>query len=352
MIDRRIFLRLTGGVAAGAAGLAASAPAEAGAVAAPAGPPPSFVHVGKGVASPLADPMRLLGDRLALASDGRLHLEALSGANGSPSAPNSSVVLASEEEFAESEPTSLLLAGYPIDPSACELEVTTWLRGAGGQGLWDMAAARRGWKPLLVSMMGGAEAHLWSRVRLNGPHDLTGLRIAASRILDAPLEALGAVPVRADDVLAAFEAGAIDAFESDDPAVTLAASEQLGNRAHWYGGSLAGTSRVISLRIPLAQWRSLSPADQALIEAVAQETATTLQAVRHTHERMLTNQIAEARQQRPASVPAQIRDALAREAQQLLPQSVRDEPLFASMLATMRALVAVPMDNGDERPLA
>jgi len=352
MIDRRIFLRLTGGVAAGAAGLAASAPAEAGAVAAPAGPPPSFVHVGKGVASPLADPMRLLGDRLALASDGRLHLEALSGANGSPSAPNSSVVLASEEEFAESEPTSLLLAGYPMGPSACELDVTTWLRGAGGQGLWDMAAARRGWKPLLVSMMGGAEAHLWSRAQLEGPRDLTGLRIAASRVLDAPLEALDAVPVRTDDMLAAFEAGTIDAFESDDPAVTLVASEQLGNRAHWYAGTLAGMSRVISVRIPLAQWRSLSPADQALIEAVAQETATTLQAVRHTHRRMLTNQIAEARQQRPASVPAQIRDALAREAQQLLPQSVRDEPLFASMLATMRALVAVPMDNGGERPLA
>ena len=352
MIDRRIFLRLTGGVAAGAAGLAASAPAEAGAVAAPAGPPPSFVHVGKGVASPLADPMRLLGDRLALASDGRLHLEALSGANGSPSAPNSSVVLASEEEFAESEPTSLLLAGYPMGPSACELDVTTWLRGAGGQGLWDMAAARRGWKPLLVSMMGGAEAHLWSRAQLEGPRDLTGLRIAASRVLDAPLEALDAVPVRADDVLAAFEAGAIGAFETDDPAVTLAASEQFGDRARWYAGNLAGTSRVISLRIPLAQWQSLSSADQALIEAVAQETATTLQAVRHTHRRMLTNQIAEARQQRPASVPAQIRDALAREAQQLLPQSVRDEPLFASMLATMRALVAVPMDNGGERPLA
>ncbi|WP_072389828.1 hypothetical protein [Hyphomicrobium sp. CS1BSMeth3] len=351
MIDRRIFLRLTGGVAAGAAGLAASSHTEAGVVAAPPGPP-SFVHVGEGVVSSLADPMRLLGDRLALASGGRLHLEALSGANGSPFAPNSSVVLASEEEFAESEPTSLLLAGYPMGPGARELDVTTWLRGAGGQGLWDMAAARRGWKPVMVSMTGGAEAHLWSRVHLDGPRDLEGLRIAASRILDAPLEALDAVPVRADDMLAAFEAGAIDVFETDDPAVTLAASEQFRDRAHWYAGTLAGTSRVISLRIPLAQWQSLSPADQALIEAVAQETATTLQAVRRAHGRMLTNQIAEARQQRPASIPAQIRDALAREAQQFLPQSVRDEPLFASMLATMRALVAAPMDNGGERPLA
>lgn len=352
MIDRRIFLRLTGGVAAGAAGLAASSHTEAGAVAAPPGPPPSFVHVGEGVVSSLADPMRQLSDRLAQASGGRLHLEALSDANGSPFAPNSSVVLASEEEFAESEPTSLLLAGYPMGPSARELDITTWLRGAGGQGLWDMAAARRGWKPLLVSTIGGAEAHVWSRVQLERPRDLEGLRIAASRVLDAPLEALDAVPVRADDMLAAFEAGAIDVFESDDPAVTLAASEQLGDRAHWYAGTLAGTSRVISLRIPLAQWQSLSSADQTLIEAVAQETATTLQAVRRAHERMLTNQIAEARQQRPAAVPAQIRDALAREAQQLLPQPMRDEPLFASMLATMRALTDAPMDNGGERPLA
>lgn len=351
MIDRRIFLRLTGGVAA-SAGLAAASHTGAGAVAAPPGLPPSIVHVGESVVSSLADPMRLLSDRLALASDGRLRLEALFGPNGSPFAPSSSGVLASEEEFAADEPTSLLLAGYPMGPSACELDVTTWLRGAGGQGLWDMAAARRGWKPVLVSMTGGAETHLWSRARLNGPRDLARLRIASSRVLDAPLEALGAVPVRADDMLSAFEAGAIDAFESDDPTITLAASEQFGARAHWYAGSLAGTSRVISLRIPLAQWKGLSPADQAFIEAVAQETATTLQAVRRAHGRILANQIAEARQQRPASISAQIRGALAREAHKLLPRSVGDEPLFASMLATMRALVAVPMDNGGERPLA
>lgn len=351
MIDRRIFLQLTGGAAAGAAGLAGSTPANATGAAFPSAAP-SSVAVGDGVVSRLADPLRLLSDRLAQASGGRLSLDALSAASTAQFSPKQRIILASEEAFAEEEPASLLLAGYAVGAQASEFDMTTWLRGAGGQGLWDMSAGRRGWKPLMVDGAGGANAHVWSRTPLETSRDLAGLRIAAPGGVHVPLTALDAVPVRAEDGLSAFEAGTIDVLETDDLADSLAAAERLGDRVHWYMGSLTGTCRVISLRVPLAQWEGLSPADQALLEAVAQETASTLQAVQRAHGRLLTRQMAQARRQQPQSLPLSVREALGREALRLLPQSVREEPVFASMLASMTALVGSRADFDRQWPVA
>lgn len=336
MIDRRIFLQLSSTVAAGAAGLAVAPSAEAAGAAAPA-----HVHVGEGVVSPLADPLRLLGERLGRASAGRLALRpapSLSGKTGP--------ILAREDEFAGAEPTSLLLGGYPFAYGAPDLDYTALLRGAGGQALWDLAAARHGWKPVLVGVLGGPDAWVWSRVPLKTTRDLAGLRIAAPRAVYEPLKAIGATPrvMNAAEALAAFEAGAIGAFETYDPALALSAAERWGGSAYCYTGSVAGTGCVLSLRIPLIQWESLSVTDQVIVEAVAQETAATLQAVRHVHRNVLARQIAQACRRRPPAFSMIIRSALGSQAAGLLPPRTFDEPAFASMLASMKALVASPGD--------
>ncbi|MFN3743483.1 MAG: hypothetical protein ACK4TL_02130 [Hyphomicrobiaceae bacterium] len=341
MIDRRIFLQLSGGAAAGAAGLVAVPPAEA-----TDGLAPSRVHVGEGVISPLADPLRLLGERLARASGGRLALQLAPSLSGRAGA-----ILAREDAFAAAEPTSLLLGGFPFADGGPDLDYTAWLRGAGGQALWDLAAARHGWKPLLVDVLGGADAWVWSRAPLRTVRDLAGLRIAAPQAVCEPLKALGATPrvMNAADALAAFETDAIDAFETDDPALSLAAAERSGGSAYCYTGSVAGTACVLSLRIPLIQWERLSAADQVILEAVAQETAVTLQAVRHVHRHVLVRQIAQACRRRPRAFSTIIHSALASKAAGLFAPGTCDDPVCASVLASMKALVTSPKDPDEIR---
>jgi TRAP-type mannitol/chloroaromatic compound transport system substrate-binding protein len=341
MIDRRIFLQLTGGAAvAGAAGVHANPAAATHAA-------PSLVQVGDGVVSPLADPLRLLSERLALATDGRISLTAMPSAGGAaPSAEP--LVLSCEDQFAEAEPTSMLLGGYPFADGAAELDFTTWLRGAGGQRLWDLASARGGWKPLMVGALGGPDAYVWSCASLVTARDLAGLRIAAPRASLKPLEALGAVPQLVPgtnaDMLNSFKARTIDVFETDDPALSLAAAEQLGGGVHGYCGSISGTSRVLSLRLPLPLWGRLPVADQVLLEAVAQETVATLQAVRHAHRRALVRQLTGIHGRRPRAFSMIIQRALGHAGPGLLQVGVREEPVFASALGSMGALVGLPRD--------
>jgi hypothetical protein len=137
----------------------------------------------------------------------------------------------------------------------------------------------------------------------------------------------------------AFEAGDIDAFETHDGSVCLEMARRWKGGISWATGSLAGTSRVISLRIPLAQWQALPPADQALIEAVAQETAATLQAIQKVHAAPITKEIARIAGRGPWPVRSEIRSALSAEAGRLLARTAEADPIFASALASMTALV-------------
>ena len=336
MIDRRIFLQLTGGAAAGATGLSVSTAANAANVA------PSLVHVGEGVDSPLADPLRLLSERLASATNGRLALRSAPEAGeGLPAATADLLVLALEEEFADSEPTSLLLGGLPLGGRVADFAITTWLKGAGGQALWDAAAARNGWKPLMIGEIGGEGAHMWSRSRLVTPSDFRGLRIVTPRAMHGALAAFGAKPMTlaAPEALEALASGAIDAFETSDPNVSLAAAHQLPRGTYWYTDSLSGRSRVISLRVPLERWRELVVADQVIVEAVALETAATLHAVHRAHRPLLVRQIRTLRGARPGHFFV-LQALLGKYAHEALAPAMREEKVFASALASMTALVA------------
>jgi TRAP-type mannitol/chloroaromatic compound transport system substrate-binding protein len=338
MIDRRIFLQLTGGVAAGAAALSPVAVGRTNATA--GGDVLSHVRMSDGVATPLADPLRILSDRLHLASGGRLALQPIS-AGGETAEADDSLILASEGEFAEREPLSLLLGGSPFCAGAGAFDASAWLIGMGGQALWDQVVARSGYKPLLIAKLSRADAHVWSRQFFTLPRDISGARISAPRAIHEPLRMLGAQPtsVLTSELVAAFETGDIDAFETHDCAVSLEMARRWKGEASWATGSLAGTSRVLSLRVPLAQWQALSPSDQAIVEAVAQETAVTFQAIQKVHAGLITKEIAHTAGRGPWPLRSEIRSSLAAEAERLLAPLAKSDPIFASALASMTAIV-------------
>ena len=336
MIDRRIFLQLTGGAAAGAATLSpttvgrAAAPTSVGVLA--------NVHTSDGVATSLVDPLRILSDRLLVASGGRLVLATTDNVDAEI---RTSLILASEGDYSAQEPLSLLLGGIPFCASVGAFDPTTWLRGMGGQALWDQAAARSGHKPLLIAKLNRADAHVWSRQSFDLARNLSGVRISAPKAIHEPLRMLGAEPtaVPTAKLVSAFEVGEIDAFESHDDSVSLEMARRWKGELSWMTGSLAGTSRVISLRIPLAQWQALSPADQAIVEAVAQETAVTLQAIQKVHGAQITNEIARVAGRSPWPLRSEIRSALSAEAGRMLAPLSNSDPIFASARASMTALV-------------
>ena len=340
MIDRRIFLQLTSGTAAaGAVGVSTRAVAGAHTAAA-AHAAPLLVQVSDGVASPLADRLRILSERLALATEGRLSLTALP-ATGSAAPSAEALVLACEEDYGDSEPTSLLLGGLPLGGRLGEFDIATWLMGAGGQAVWDAAAARHGWKPLMIGEVGGDRTQVWSRSRLVTSSDFRGLRIAGPRVMHSALAGFGARPVSLTgfEALSALEAGEIDAFETDDPSVSLAAAYRLPRDAHWYVDSLSGRSGVISLRMPLEHWHRLSVRDQTIFQAVAAETAATLRAIHRAHHVPLVRQLRALRGTRPGLFFI-AQGLLGIKAREALDSATFEDPLFASAFASMSALKA------------
>jgi len=345
MIDRRIFLQLSSGAAAGATAFAvptAAVGAEGG-----TGPAPRRVHVAPGVETSLADPLRILRERLELASGGRLLLSGAAADAAGAVDGSRDLILSDEGEFADGEPLSLLLGGYPFNRLAGLLDVNVWLKGMGGQALWDMSAARHGWKPLMIAMTARADVHVWRRPPDAPVAGRSERRVVATRALRAPLEMVGVVPceMNSADLVRAFEAGEIDVFETDDPAISLAAAERLGRRAEWIVGSLAGTGRVLSLRVPIAQWQGLSIADRALMEAVAQETVVALHAIRRSHNSEIVRKIAQVYGRAPWRLPYDVRGALTASATALLPSVGRDDPFFAQALITMAALTGAPVND-------
>ena len=338
MIDRRIFLQLSGSAAAGTAALSPIAGGRAHAAA--SGGVLGLVRARAGVATSLADPLIMLSERLQLASGGRLVLQ-MASAGHEDAETGSSLILASEDAFADRDPLSLLLGGSPFCASAGAFDATTWLRGMGGQALWDQSAASSGYKPLLIARLNRADAHVWAHQSFSLPRDFSGVRISAPMAIHEPLRMLEAEPtlLPTAKLVSAFEAGDIDAFETHDSSVGLEMARRWKGGISWASGSLAGTSRVISLRIPLAQWQALTAADQAILEAVAQETAATLQAIQKVHAAPITKEIARMAGRGPWPVRSEIRSALSAEAARLLAPLSKSDPLFASALASMTALV-------------
>jgi TRAP-type mannitol/chloroaromatic compound transport system substrate-binding protein len=262
-MDRRDFLRTTGGLAA-AAGCAAI-PASAQPVSTAGRSAKSRVFACPWSASPagFADDGHRIARRLSLllAPDG---LEVRFAAS-----IQADFVFSPVQSDVPLHPAFAFFAGLPGHDALAPRELESWLLTGGGQELWDDLGIRHGFKPLLAGHT-GSDVVLWSRVRIEKPEDLAGLRVVA-RGLDAEVvRALGAVPVTGDD--AQLETAIVS--EGTDAVIwgSLVHASAAGIPSRFPNaltGALGSAGSALALRIDHAAWQDLTPAQQSAIAAAA-----------------------------------------------------------------------------------
>lgn len=262
-MDRRDFLRTTGGFAAAASCAAVPSVAQSG-------PAPVETRRSRAFACPwklspagYADDAHRLARRLRVllsADELEVRFAASQQADFTFSPAQSDVVL---------HPAFSFFGGLPGPDALPPRELQSWSLTGGGQNLWDDLAARHGFKSLLAGHT-GSDVVLWSRKRLEKPQDLAGLRVVA-RGLDAEVvRALGAVPITGDD--AQLEAALVAAETDAVVWGSLVHASAVGVPSRFpfaITGALGSAGGALALRIDLAVWEQLTPAQQTAIEAAA-----------------------------------------------------------------------------------
>ena len=265
-MDRRDFLRSTGGLAAVATGCASAAASATAETNAPPGPQRTYSFASPWVQhhAGFADDAHRLARRIEAATGGALALDLRSGARG-----RADFTMRPVQSDVLLHPAFAVFGGLPGDDVLTPRELDAWLATGGGQDLWDDLAASHGFKPLLAGHT-GPDPVLWSRSPISRSVDLAGQRVVA-RGLDAEVvRALGAIPIIADEM--ALEA-ALTA--PDTTAVvwgSLVHASASNIPAHFpYGlfGALGSAGGALALEIDLAVWNDLTDAQQTAIAAAA-----------------------------------------------------------------------------------
>lgn len=262
-MDRRDFLRTTGGFAAAAGCAAVPAAAQSGRAPVESRTLRAFACPWSASTAGYADDAHRLARRI------RMLLEADELEVRFAASRQADFVFSPAQSDVALHPAFAFFGGLPGPDTLAPRELESWLLTGGGQDLWDDLAARHGFKPLLAGHT-GSDMVLWSRKRLEKPQDLAGLHVVA-RGLDAEVvRALGAVPITGDD--ADLEAALIAA---DTDAVVWgslvhASAVDVPSRFPFaITGALGSGGGALALRIDLAAWEQLTPAQQSAIEAAA-----------------------------------------------------------------------------------
>jgi TRAP-type mannitol/chloroaromatic compound transport system substrate-binding protein len=265
-MDRRDFLRSTGGLAAlatGCASVAASATAETNV---PSGPQRTYSFASPWVLhhAGFADDAHRLARRIEAATGGALALDLRSG-----SRDRADFTMKPVQSDVLLHPAFAFFGGLPGDDVLAPRELDAWLATGGGQDLWDDLAASHGFKPLLAGHT-GPDPVLWSRSPISRSVDLAGQRVVA-RGLDAEVvRALGAIPIMADET--ALEA-ALSAPDTTavvwGSLVHASASAVPTHFPHGLCGALGSAGGAIALEIDLSVWNDLTDAQQTAISAAA-----------------------------------------------------------------------------------
>lgn len=269
-MDRRDFLRSTGGLAAVAAGCAVATPAGAEPpMAACEGQHPrtlSFVHPWAESHAGLADDALRIAHRVqaALNAVGARDVQCELHAMATASADFTIAPVASDTAR---HPAFAYFGGLPGPHALTPSELEGWLATGGGQALWDDLAAEHGFKPLLAGHT-GTNPVLWSKSPISNPEEVAGLKVVARGLDQDVIRALGAVPVTGD------EASLESALSAHDTSAAVWGSHVHASAAgiparfpHGLAGALGSSGSALVLKIDLAVWRNLSPAEQAAIEA-------------------------------------------------------------------------------------
>ena len=279
-MDRRDFLKATGGAAAVAASTTAASAAHAETNAA-LGFPAVTRSVRELVLAtnlPLDRPgagdwARRFAERLETVGAGRMVVRLVpitGGAVENMPLAEADLVLASPARDASFEPAALAFAGLAGRLALDATEHLAWIETGGGQALWDALGARHGMKPLLAGL-NDAPARLVSTRRLMTPDDFAGLRISADPVGRRIGERLGAaaITLRDEDVDAALASHALEAADLRGPFPRRSDPDLHAIR---YASGLGGDCAALMLSVRLGLWEQLDGADRALLQAVAGES--------------------------------------------------------------------------------
>lgn len=318
-MDRREFLRTSGGVAAAAvaAGSAAAASEQPDEGASRAAEDATVLRLampwpddGKG----FGDSARRLARRIEAATAGRYRIDIIEGVPSGIEAVRSGAAdlyHVTEHHNVGLHPAFAYFAGLPWQASLSASDLESWLLVGGGQALWDGLAADFGVKPLLAGHTGPAA--LWSTRPLETLADVAGARIHATGLAAGVLKGIGAepVPLAPQEIKGALASGALVAAEygGEIAAMSLGLPEA-APRA--YATALTAAGSALSLGIGQALWERMSEADKAAIAAAAaEEVRVTLAEARSLREPIAIAMTSRFGVERPA-LGADIRDAIAR----------------------------------------
>lgn len=296
-MDRREFLKTSGGAAA----VASTATAVA-AQTNPATEPVAAPAVAKGlrelrVAMPwpdatfgLADQAHRLAQRITTMSDGRYRIAFQGGvANGLEAvrAGEADLYFASEHDHLDAHRALSYFAGLPGDRAIAPHHLAGWMLIGGGQTLWDDFAGNLGIKAMLAGHAGNRACFLATR-RISTMSELTGERAAVQGLARDVARGLGMTPVAigAAQLPAALASGDILAAEWGG-AITSHALGIMSVAPFAVGASINKHGSALSLGMSRTAWDRLGATDQAIFAAAAATEYQTALAEEDSHRRLL-----------------------------------------------------------------
>ncbi len=316
-MDRRDFLRTTGGAAAAVATAGATAATAAAQDRAPLAAP----HLSKGLieltlasawreaTAGFADNAHRLARRIEHMSASQIRVAVTPGQAARGSAD---MMFGTANDQTSVHPAFAFFAGLPGDMGLAPADFDGWLAVGGGQLMWDDLAAEAGMKSLLAGHTGAAPV-LWSKSPIGGAADMLGKAVFARGLAGDVARGLGAspVPVSEADAVRTLGEGGIEIMEWGS---LLHTSADGIPQALPYGitGGLSSSGTALSLNIALPAWTRLPEMLQTAIAAAAAEEFRTAVAEARAHEAMIVHALSVQAGVRVSPSPSPLRDAVNR----------------------------------------
>lgn len=357
-MDRRDFLKTTGGAAAavatsaGATMAAAGTDAKSSVAAAPA------VHSatkelrvafnwpdnGRG----FADSARRLARRIELATGQRYRFKFIATGKTGIEAVRSGeadAYHASEHDNLDLHRGFAYFAGLPGFNGLRASALDAWMLAGGGQTLWDELAAEHGVKALLAGHTGRSTG-LWGARPMTSLADFTGAKVWAMGLARDVVRGIGADASThaAPDLSRALGANEVAAAEAGG-AVASYGLGILERAPHALGASINRNGTALSLGFARPVWDAMSAGDQAIITAVAASELHTAIAEEKAHRQLLLAHFQQTKTEPPAS--SELANAIARVADgvvaHLAALDTRTQRINASYVAFRRAIGIKPI---------